>query len=68
MPLPGWYIERLEEEIAGFKAQLEPLEGGKIRLGVRNIERPDLDPTNARIQWLRSMIADYQAMVDRRHA
>ena len=68
MRLPGWYVNKLKEEIRRLKEMLEPLESGKIHLGEKNVGRPDTDRTQAQIGALKRSIAELQSIADGSHA
>jgi hypothetical protein len=57
------YLRDIEEyRIPELRAQLEPLESGKIRIGEIRTGGSQTDITQARILWLRRWIADYEAI------
>ncbi|MGC1575066.1 MAG: hypothetical protein WA813_02870 [Beijerinckiaceae bacterium] len=64
--MPDQFIEKCKQEIAGYQSMLAPLEAGEIRLG----EPPfgDPDPTQARIEQIKALIAMLQSIVDRDNA
>jgi hypothetical protein len=59
------FLRDIEEcRIPDLRAQLEPLESGKIRIGEIR-DGVHVDTTQARILWLERWIADYEAIASK---
>ncbi len=59
------FIEYFKAEIAHYESLLEPLEGGKFRIGDSTDGRMWNDRTQAQIDQLKRIISDLKAIVER---
>jgi hypothetical protein len=64
--MPDQFIEKCKQEIAGYQSMLAPLEAGEIRIGEPPFGEPD--PTQARIDHIKGLIAVLQSIVEHDNA
>jgi len=56
------FLHQIEESLADFRHQLEPLAAGVIRTAEISDDGKQVDTTEARVLWLKRQIAQYEAI------